>query len=195
MYNTTFFTGDYKWRQTRANNSNLDIYIEYHFNYYSNTTNYTLCKIANDTDTTSLKFAQTHAKLASDKFNVPVYSKEEDSEAMDGVILCKRSGRNYFNISLIKAPAVILEPLFLSNPTHVNMILKQDGLQKLATVLVDSIVDTFPSGANVGFSVGHKYQRSNPMDRGALAVSSIEYTEADLSDTVLTLAKVALDNL
>lgn len=176
------FTGDYSWRQENANESKLDLYIEYHFNFYSKTADYTLCKINND----SVKdFAIAHSQKVSETFNVPVYNRNSTN------YIWLSSADKSTNQLLV--PCVLIEPLFLSNPTHVQYLIN-GGVEKLANILVETLNEFYNEESIIGFSVGHKYQRSNPMERGSIAYGHPELTEADLADTILTIAKYKLEN-
>ncbi len=87
-------------------------------------------------------------------------------------------------------PAILLEPLFASNPQHADIIRSDRGQTDLARILVESIQRFFPNGGLIAFSVGHKYKESNPDDRGAdLAGGG---SEADYAEKVLNKAAVML---
>ena len=87
-------------------------------------------------------------------------------------------------------PALLLEPLFGSNPQHAEWIRSESGQQRLAQILVESIQRFFPGGGLVGFSVGHKYKTSRPNDRGAAVAGG--GTEADFAELVLQKAHTLL---
>ena len=187
-------TGDYKWRQLHTNAHHFDIYVEYHFNYYSRSTDYTLCKLTRTYLPLSLEFAKQHAEAVHKEFNVPLYDLGDEDTVAKGVLICKKTGRENFNLSLLECPALIIEPLFLSNPDHVFLLTTSNGVMRLANILTNTIRSIFPDGGRIAFSVGHKYQRSNPMDRGALAVGRSELSEADLSDKIMTISQMQLQH-
>ena len=61
----------------------------------------------------------------------------------------------------------------------------------MARILVESIQRFFPDGGLIAFSVGHKYKKSSPNDRGAdLAGGG---SEADYAEKVLKKAAVMLE--
>jgi hypothetical protein len=62
----------------------------------------------------------------------------------------------------------------------------------LARILADSIIEAFPDGSRIGFSVGHKYKTSRPRDRGAAVYGG--GTEADYAEIVMEKAKDILEN-
>lgn len=187
----SFFTGDYKYRQLEANRANIDLYVEYHFNYYSRITNYTLTKVPSDPKSLSLAFARQHGQLVHQYMGIPLYDKES-SPADAGILVCKKNSQDAYNFSLISAPAVLPQPLFLSNDAHVAIAITEQGTDLLAAILVETLRTVLPNGGHVGFSVGHKYQRSAPADRGSAAVCYPEFTEADIADTVLNKAAMSL---
>lgn len=193
MYQVSMLTGDYRNRQMAASAAGADLYVEYHFNHYSRSSNYTLAKASPHISPLGLKFAQTHVALIHEMLGIPLYTGGTDRPASSaGVVLTKRTSRDNNQFTMLgKTPGVLLEPLFLSNPTHVELI-DQYSTEGLAAILVTAVKLAFPTGANIAFSVGHKYVRSNPMDRGYPVPGRPEITEADLSDQVLRSAAFAL---
>jgi hypothetical protein len=188
-----FFTGDYKWRQLAANEASLDLYVEHHFNFFTKQTNYAVVKLHQTSGTRTSKFGNMYLEAVNRRLGVSIY----DSPRSDGGLLrLKNNSRDVFNLALLNCPAVIVEPLFLSNHQHVELLTNQGGVQLLANILTDTIREFFcdVDEARIGFSVGHKYQRSAPMDRGAVCSGKSELTEADLSDTILTLSGTLLSN-
>ena len=63
-------------------------------------------------------------------------------------------------------PAVLLEPLFVSNPDQAKWIHDVKNIRKLAEAIVDVIDSAFGPDAVVGLSIGHKFKTSSPGDRG-----------------------------
>jgi hypothetical protein len=92
---------------------------------------------------------------------------KEFGTADKGIQIGGFNGRGDGNVKHTAMPAILLEPLFASNPKHASIIRSESGQQKLAQVLVDSIQRFFPNGGLIAFSVGHKYKTSSPNDRGA----------------------------
>ncbi len=98
--------------------------------------------------------------------------------------------RGNFNLRLTAMPAILVEPLFASNPRHAAIIRSSEGQGRLAAVLVDSIREIFPSGGIVAFSVGHKGKTHAASDRGAPVVGG--GYEADYAEAVMLRAKAML---
>jgi hypothetical protein len=101
------------------------------------------------------------------------------------------NGRGDANLRLTDMPAILLEPLFASNPQHAEWIRNQSGQARLARILSESIQRFFPNGGLIGFSVGHKYKTSAPNDRGAAVVGG--GSEADFAEQVLEKAQALLE--
>ncbi|MBI3541974.1 MAG: N-acetylmuramoyl-L-alanine amidase, partial [Deltaproteobacteria bacterium] len=102
-------------------------------------------------------------------------------------------GRGDGNLRLTKMPAILLEPLFASNPQHAELIRSESGQLRLARILCESIHRFFPGGGLIGFSVGHKYKTSSPADRGAALNGG--GTEADYAELVLSKASSLINEL
>lgn len=196
-YEVLMFTGDYRSRQREAEAEEVDLYIEYYFNSYLANTNYTLAKIKNNGCKVSKAFAATHTNLVSIEFGIPLYDPSSSKSSKSGPstpgVVETDNTRYVHTINTLKVPCCILEPLFITNPSHVAELITKRGVERLAQILVRSIKTVFPKGATIGLSVGHKYQRCNPMARGGLLVNYPEYTEADVSDTILILTKAYLE--
>ncbi len=83
-------------------------------------------------------------------------------------------------------PAVLLEPLFISNPTQAAWIRDAANLTSLGQGIARAIKANTAEGAKIGLSIGHLGKDSAPDDRGAR--HAIEGWEADyakrLAETV-----------
>lgn len=90
-------------------------------------------------------------------------------------------------------PAILLEPLFASNPRHAEWIRSESGQIRLAQMICDSIQRFFQSSGLIRFSVGHKYKTQNPNDRGAEVYGG--GWEADYAEMVLEKSKAMLENI
>ena len=109
----------------------------------------------------------------------------------NGILVGGWNGRGDGNLKHTAMPAILLEPLFASNPQHADIIRSESGQTDLARILVESIQRFFPDGGLIAFSVGHKYKKSSPNDRGAdLAGGG---SEADYAEKVLKKAAVMLE--
>ena len=87
-------------------------------------------------------------------------------------------------------PVILLEPLFASNTNQAEIIRSENGRERLAKVLADSIRQYFPKGELIAFSVGHKYKTSSANDRGAAVIGG--GNEADFAEMVLIKVQALL---
>ena len=184
MYDVRFYKGNYSWRQKQANRDRCDAYVEHHFNAASKTSNYSVVVTGYNASGKSKKWGRWYANQVGQQFNVPVAGNS-------GILIGGFNGRGNGNLKHTNMPAILLEPLFVSNPTHAEWVRSEAGQDKLAKILVDSIIEFFPDGSKIGFSIGHKYKTSRPKDRGAAVYGG--GTEADYAEIVMEKAKVILE--
>jgi len=185
MYDVRFYKGNYSWRQKQANRDKCNAYVEHHFNAASKTSNYAVVITGYNASETSKKWGRWYANQVGQQFSVPV-------AGTGGVLVGGFNGRGNGNLKHTNMPAILLEPLFVSNPTHAEWVRSDAGQNKLAKILADSIIEFFPDGSKIGFSIGHKYKSSRPKDRGAAVYGG--GTEADYAEIVMEKAKVILEN-
>jgi len=186
MYQVRFYKGNYKWRQIQANRDDCDAYVEHHFNSSASpTSSYTLVITGYNASETSKKWGRWYANHIGQEFNVQVGGR-------NGILVGGFNGRGNGNVKYTNMPAILLEPLFASNPRSAELIRSTEGQDKLAKVLADSIIEFFPDGSLIGFSVGHKYKTSRPKDRGAPVYGG--GFEADYAEIVMEKAKYILEN-
>ena len=147
----------------------------------SNTASYAVVVTGSNASPTSKNWGRWYARAVATFFGTQVGGD-------NGILVGGWSGRGDGNLKHTKMPAVLLEPLFSSNPQHADIIRSDRGQTDLARILVESIQRFFPNGGLIAFSVGHKYKESNPNDRGAdLAGGG---SEADYAEKVLNKAAV-----
>jgi hypothetical protein len=184
VYEVRFYKGDYIERQQRANADEAIAYVEHHFNSSSApTAAYTVVITGSNASQTSRNWGRWYAQAISREFDVPIGGDQ-------GIKVGGYDGRGDGNLRHTAMPAILLEPLFASNPRHADIVRSEDGQMRMAQVLVDSIKRFFPDGGLIAFSVGHKYKTSNPNDRGAPLVGG--GTEAECAEKVLLKAEAML---
>ncbi len=189
-FSVKFYKGDYPKRQRDANADKAVLYVEHHFNGGSATANYSLCNVATNAGQKSKQFANSYVNRISHAFDTPLAN---NNFAKGGVSVGGFKGRGNGNLSATNMPAVLLEPLFGTNPIYSAIIKSESGQIELARCLVETIREFFPDGGLIAFSVGHKYKTSKPFDRGvALAGGG---TEADYAEKVLIKAAAMLSAL
>jgi hypothetical protein len=187
VYEVRFYKGDYSERQRRANVDQAAAYIEHHFNSSSSpTAAYTVVITGSNASQTSRNWGRWYAQAISREFDVPVGGDQ-------GIMVGGYDGRGDGNLRHTDMPAILLEPLFASNPRHADIVRSEDGQIRMARVLVDSIRRFFPDGGLIAFSVGHKYKTSNPSDRGATLAGG--GTEAEFAEKVLRKAEEMLQDV
>lgn len=187
MYDVRFYKGNYLERQRKANEDDCKAYVEHHFNSSSSpTANYAVVITGSNASQTSRNWGRWYAQAVAREFNLPVGGDQ-------GIKVGGFDGRGDGNLRHTHMPAILLEPLFASNPQHAQWIRSGAGQVRLALILCESIQRFFQEGGKVGFSVGHKYKRSNPRDRGAAVVGG--GSEADYAESVLKKAKTMLEGI
>ncbi len=185
MYEVRFYKGDYIQRQRQASADRAVAYVEQHFNASASPhAAYVVVITGSNASITSRNWGQWYSQATHREFSVPIGGD-------DGIKVGGYNGRGDGNLKYTSMPAILLEPLFVSNPAHAEIARSDDGQTRLARVLVDSIERFFPSGGLIAFSVGHKYKTSNPNDRGAAVVGG--GTEADIAELVLLKAQAMLE--
>ena len=185
MYRCRFYRGDYRERQEQANADRCAAYVEHHFNSSASpTASYAVGITGSNASQTSRNWGRWYAQAVAREFGVGVGGDH-------GILVGGFDGRGDFNLRFTDMPAILLEPLFASNPRQAEWIRSDDGQTRLARILCDSIRRFFQTGGLIGFSVGHKYKRSAPADRGA-AVAGGGW-EADYAEGVLLEAQALLE--
>lgn len=183
-YEVKFYKGDYRERQRAANRDNCVAYVEQHFNSASSSSNYAVVITGYGASQTSKNWGRWYAKSVGREFGIPVAGS-------GGILVGGYNGRGDGNLRYTRMPAILLEPLFASNPKHADWITSETGQFRLALILAESIRRFFPDGGLVAFSVGHKYKTSRPNDLGAPVVGG--GMEADFAEAVMERAKVMLE--
>jgi hypothetical protein len=187
MYQIKFYDGEYKTRQENANADMAVAYVEQHFNSSSSpNADYSLVIVGSNASTTSKNWGRWYADAVSKEFGT-------EAGGDQGIVVGGFNGRGDGNLKHTKMPAILLEPLFVSNPSHAALVRDEQGQARLARVLVESIQRFFPNGGLIAFSIGHKGKPLNPTDRGAPVVGG--GMEADYAERVLQKAKTMLEGV
>lgn len=136
--------GNLTVRQQRANRAGCVCYAEQHLNAVTDPrVNHALAIVAGNASERSKDWARTYTRLVAETFGHP------DAGLSIG------PPRGSYNVKLMRCPAILLEPGYISNPEFGALARTGEGLDALAQCLVDSIVRCFPVGGLVGLSVGH----------------------------------------
>jgi hypothetical protein len=187
MYTVRFYRGNYADRQRQANEDRCVAYVEHHFNSTTSPmANYAVVITGSNASQTSRNWGRWYAQAVAREFDLPVGGDQ-------GIVVGGYNGRGDGNLRLTDMPAILLEPLFASNPQHAEWIRNDLGQARLARILCESVQRFFKNGGLIGFSVGHKYKTSNPNDRGAAVIGG--GWEADYAEEVLVRTKDLLEAL
>ncbi|AUB85648.1 N-acetylmuramoyl-L-alanine amidase [Candidatus Thiodictyon syntrophicum] len=177
MYTVKFYKGDYIDRQREANRDQAVAYVEHHFNSSASAqADYAVVVVGSNASQTSRNWGRWYAKEVATHFGTRIGGDQ-------GLLVGGWNGRGDANVKYTSMPAVLLEPLFASNPQRADIIRSDSGQAALARLLYESIQRCFPAGGLIAFSVGHKYKRSRPNDRGAALAGG--GWEADYAEKVL----------
>jgi N-acetylmuramoyl-L-alanine amidase len=194
-YQVKFYDGAYRRRQDGANADKAVVFVAQHLNAADDpSANYTLAIVPADAkaDGPAYRLARQYAELCSRTFGAPLYGG-------DGVKRGGFDGRGDGQLDRCRMPAVLLEPLFVSNPEQAAIVRGGPGRQVLAEILADAIAETFPDGGLVAFSVGHAGKPApHENDRGAnvyAADGDEPLSEADVAADVLRRAQGVLEAL
>lgn len=209
-YTVKFYTGDYPERQEAANKDGAICYVEHHFNSKeyddpkATADNPIMTIVAHDASATSKSWASLYSSfvqkgLKHAGFDFPLF-------AGSGVLQREFKERGDYNLRFTKMPAILVEPMWLSDIPSALALLGRDGRKPhvfdyLAAALADSVKQTFPDGGLVAASIGHMGKTSQPFDRGAPITSQVDnpekLAEAHLAHDVMkrfeTLMTAALE--
>ena len=182
-YRVQFYDGDYPRRQRAANAAGAICYLEHHFNAGSPTGNYASVIVARNASIRSVQWGRIYARLCIDEFRDVNLKLGGDM----GIVVGGYAGRGDINLRYTAMPAILVEPLFCSNPIHAAIIRSTDGQRRLARIVAESIRQVFPNGGLVAFSIGHMGKDSVRQDRGAPVVGGGD--EAEYARAVLEIAR------
>ena len=173
MRNITWLTGDYAnitARQGQVSTRGCAVTIDFHFNGNgSDAKGGEVWYKPGDTKAKSLGQAILDA---FESLGLPFHGTEPLKEAVPG-------NRASF-IKHYPKPAVLIEPLFVTNPSasQAGWIHNPANVQALAQKFAEALENaTDDEDALVGLSIGHLYKPSNPSDTGVDCI--LRDTEAD----------------
>ena len=169
-----FLTGDYvgrgrHFRQRQAESLGCAFTVDFHFN--SNGPTAQGCEVYHRTDDASRAAA---ARMLEAFRSLQLRPRSEPVKPATA-----GEGRAAF-IESYKNTAILLEPLFVSNPDEARWLHDRHNLSALATAVSQAIIDSTADGALIGLSIGHLGKDSSPRDRGADCVfRDMEATHAE----------------
>lgn len=190
-YQVKFYKGDYSERQKEANKDGAVCYVEHHFNAGTNNdADYSMVVVARNASRKSIDWGSYYAQEVDKRFEAVKKAWGAKGKNL-GVNIGGFNGRGNGNLIFTNMPAILVEPMFATDPEHADIIKSTEGSLVLAEILADSIMKFFPNGGLVAFSVGHKFKKSNPADRGVSLYGG--GWEADYAEKVLNKAKILLE--
>ncbi len=188
-YRVKFYEGTYRERQTKANADGAVLFVAHHLNSAHPQANYVLCNVASNASDRSKAIAAYYVRQVAAAFGLPHWGS-------DGVCVGGMGGRGDSQLRLARCPAILPEPLFVSNPESAAIVRTEHGRQALAECLADTIRHYVPVGWLIAFSVGHAGNPANPGDRGAVVFAKpneAPMSEADAVEDILMRAKDLLE--
>lgn len=184
VYRVVRLEGGYRDRQLEANRLGCVGYVEHHLNALEydkpgSQDNPTLCVVTKNASAKSIEWAGAYTKIVSGAFDVP----------NQGALRRGPEGRGYWNLAYTRMPAILVEPLFISDMKYAEIAISLGGQVRMAQCLMESIEQAFPRGGLFGISCGHKGVRAD--DRGAPARmgNMIVGWESEISDKVLSIVE------
>ena len=184
-----FVYGDYPFRQKQAIEMAADYYIEHHFNSGPKNADYARVVLSHNATSQALDLANLYISHFKEEFpDIPLFEG-----VRPGIAKVSYREQGDFNLRFLTIPGMLLEPMFLSRDDHVRILLSEDGIIRLAKCLAKTLQDVINKDTLVAFSVGHKYQRRKPTDRGAPVRGYPEFFEADLAEWVLWETKQIIE--
>ena len=173
-------------RQKLANERQVICYIEGHLN--ASTTpcaSYCSAITAENSGAVTLALAHNILNRVSRAFGINKSSPAVQSGVRGSAL-----------VRQVHAPAIVLEPGFVTNPEFQKMLSSGEGLDLMGSCVAGAIIELFPEGGLVALSVGHAYRDGRPMtkgDPGALVPKDQDPdpafdTEAELVEGYLTSA-------
>lgn len=175
----------YRERQLVANDQNAGLYIEFHLNAKEYDKpgiqdNPATVLVTDRAHTSTQTLAKDFAASISAAFKFP----------NGGLVVRKAGDRAYYNLFYVKAPAILIEPLYVSDKEQAALAMTESGQKKIAQILRDCVVRAFPLGVKIACSLGHKFKPApQHFDRGAPLNKDVPnpqgLAEADLAEKIL----------
>lgn len=178
-YTVLLLEGDYRDRQEAANAAGCICYFEQHCNSREykfedpgTEDNPIMAIVANNAGETSVAWGYSYCEnvFTEIKGAFPIFkghTEVENRNTTIGVLRRRYKNRGDFNLRFTDMPAILGEPLWLSDKNTVEAILEGNIINRVARGTVKSIIESFPAGGIVGLSCGHIGKDSQPFDTGA----------------------------
>lgn len=181
-------------KQEAANKAGADLYYEQHFNSApepgGSKATYSAIVTSTNASDESLKWASDLVNRWVKRFGTKLHDwSQGNARVPAGILFGGYRGRGNSNLKNTNMPAILGEPMFVSNPRQADFILTPAGKLAIAEELVASIRMMLPDGGIVALSEGHIHNPGRPRDRGA-GVKGHPYTsEGEQAEMVLDLVE------
>lgn len=181
-------------KQAAANEAGADLYYEQHFNAApepgGSKASYPAIVTSINASDASLKWASDLVNRWSKRFGTKLHDwSAGNARVPKGILFGGYRGRGNSNLKHTNMPAILGEPMFVSNPRQADFILTEAGKLAIAEELVASIRVMLPDGGTVALSAGHIHNPDRPRDKGA-GVRGYPYTsEGEQAEMVLDLVE------
>ena len=146
MYSFRFYSGNSKEKQDKANIDCCNAYLDFQFNISSNPKDeYTSVAVGSNASRISKFWGEQFAQLISEDFGLSIGGN-------NGILIGGVHGKSEIDLIYTHMPAILIMPLFISNPLHASWI-KDKGIQfRIARSLAKSIYYAFPNGGSFAFT-------------------------------------------
>lgn len=140
MYLFRFYSANSKENQDKANIDRCSAYLDFQFNINVDPkTEYTSVAVASNACRTAKYWARQFSQFISEDFGIPVGGN-------NGILIGGEYGKNEPDLIYTQMPAIMILPLFISNPIHASWIKDKSRQFQIARNLAKSIHSTFPNG-------------------------------------------------
>jgi hypothetical protein len=181
MYKVQFYHGRARECQIHANMDNCIAYLQAHFSISENPKdNYASVAIGSNASPITKRWAKYYIKLIQDDFGITLGGNE-------GVLIGGTNGENELDLIYSNMPAILVKPLFATNPLQAEWIKTKSVQARLAKSLVRSIQNIFPDGGLIGFRLSREHFQSDQKDEPLDGTNAEKYSDIVLWQTGIML--------
>lgn len=146
MYTFRFYSGESKETQDKANIDRCNAYLDFQFNISSDPRdNYTAVAVASNASRISKFWARQFTHLIGEDFGLTIGGNND-------ILIGGVDGKSELNLIYTHMPAILILPLFISNPLHASWIRDKSVQFRIARNLAKSIYFSFPNGGSFAFT-------------------------------------------
>ena len=169
-YQVIQFRGPVAYRQDQANERGVKCYCEAHLNAMGG-------KVVKDAvfAIAAYKHSVPWGKLFSAKVAAALGIRDDH-------VLVGAKGHGLVSRIRWPAPGLVLEPGFISNAAFADRLVNGGGIELLGRALAESIMDMWPAGGLIGYSVGHRYRGTGDMGSTADIENPAFDREAEIAE-------------